>query len=68
MYSTIFVWGKDVSPSSYNIYRASHARSMAEIASEEIINAIFVSLRENGSSEREELQRDVAKRFFNRYT
>ena len=58
-----FVWGKEQDPDMYNIYREADERTLEEICSQEIINAAYVAIKENGSMFRNELQRDVAQRF-----
>ncbi len=58
-----FVWGKEQDPELYNIYREAYERTLEEICSQEIINAAYVSIKENGNMFRNELQRDVAQRF-----
>ena len=59
----VFIWGKEQDPSLYNIYREAGERAIEEISSQEIINAAYVAIKENGSMFRNELQRDVAQRF-----
>ena len=58
-----FVWGKEQDPNLYNIYREAGERTLEEISSQEIINAAYVAIKENGGMFRNELQRNVAQRF-----
>ena len=58
-----FVWPQEQDPELYNIYREAGERSLGDIAVQEVINAAYVSLKEKGSMEMQDLQRDVAKRF-----
>ena len=59
----VFIWGKEQDPGLYNVYREAEERAIEEISSQEIINAAYVAIKENGSMFRNELQRDVAQRF-----
>ncbi len=59
----VFIWGKEQDPGLYNIYREAGDRAIEELSSQEIINAAYVAIKENGSMFRNELQRDVAQRF-----
>ena len=58
-----FVWGKEQDPDLYNIYREAGERTLEEISSQELINAAYVAIKENGGMFRNELQRNVAQRF-----
>ena len=58
-----FVWNVQQEPELYNIYRKIGERNLQQVCTEELINGLYVAIRENGSMQREELAREGARRF-----
>ena len=58
-----FVWNVQQEPELYNIYREIGERNLQQVCTEELINGLYVAIRENGSMQREELAREGARRF-----
>lgn len=58
-----FIWKADQDPNSYTIYRNAGSRTLKEIPSQEIINAAYIAIKDNGSMDKQELLREVANRF-----
>lgn len=58
-----FVWNVQQEPEFYNIYRKMGERSLQQVCTEELINGLYVAVRENGSMQKEELAREGARRF-----
>lgn len=58
-----FVWNVQQEPELYNIYRKMGERSLQQVCTEELINGLYVAVRENGSMQKEELAREGARRF-----